>query len=83
MKKQMFQRKKLICKEIFVCGSYNSISEAVAETCSVKKVFLGISQNSQVFSCEFCEISKNIFYYRIPPVAASGIYENQRKLEKK
>ena len=39
--------------------------------CSVKKVFLEISQNSQentcaqvaqVFSCEFCEISKNKFF---------------------
>ena len=27
----------------------------------------------QVFSCEFCEISKNTFSYRTPPVAASGI----------
>ena len=27
---------------------------------------------AQVFSCEFCEISKNTFTYRIPPVAASG-----------
>ena len=26
---------------------------------------------AQVFSCEFCEISKNIFSYRTPPVAAS------------
>ena len=26
---------------------------------------------AQVFSCEFCEISKNTFFYRIPPVAAS------------
>ena len=26
----------------------------------------------QVFSCEFCEISKNTFSYRTPPVAASG-----------
>ena len=62
--------------------------------CSVKKVLLEISQNSQentcarvsilikieiikietlaqVFSCEFCEISKNTFSYRTPPVAAS------------
>ena len=73
-------------------------AEAVARRCSVKKVFLEISQNSQentcardyfliklqakawnfikkesltqVFSC-FCEISKNNFYYRAPPVAAS------------
>ena len=27
---------------------------------------------AQVFSCEFCEISKNTFSYRILPVAASG-----------
>ena len=27
---------------------------------------------AQVFSCEFCEISKNTFFYRIPPVAASA-----------
>ena len=26
---------------------------------------------AQVFSCEFCEISKNTFYYRTPMVAAS------------
>ena len=26
----------------------------------------------QVFSCEFCEISKDAFSYRTPPVAASG-----------
>ena len=26
---------------------------------------------AQVFSCEFCEISKNIFFYRTPLVAAS------------
>ena len=50
-------------------------SEEVSQTCSVQKVFLGISQNSQentcvrvffkketlaqVFCCEFCQISKN------------------------
>ena len=27
---------------------------------------------TQVFSCEFCEISKNTFSYRTPPVAASA-----------
>ena len=64
-------------------------SEAVAQRCSVKKVFLEISKNSQentcascnfikketltqVFSCEFFEISKNSFFYRTPLVAASG-----------
>ena len=28
---------------------------------------------AQVFSCEFCEISKNTFFYRTPPVAASEL----------
>ena len=75
-------------------------SEAVAQKCSVKKVFLEISQNSQennrgqsiffnkvagpacnfikkdaltqVFSCEFWEISKNTVSYRTLLVAASA-----------
>ena len=36
---------------------------------SVKKETL-----TQMFSCEFCEISKNTFYYRTPLLAAS-VYE--------
>ena len=74
------------------------VLEAVVQWCSVKKVFLGIPQNSlentcarvsfliklqasglnfikketlaQVFSCEFCEISKNTFFHRASSVAA-------------
>ena len=52
-----------------------------------KKVFLEISQKAcnfikketlvQVFSCEFCEISKNTFSYRTPPVAASDESTNK------
>ena len=73
--------------------------EAVAQRCSLKKVFVEILQNSQentcarvsffimlrpevcnfiknetlvqVFSCEFCKISKNTPCYREPLVAAS------------
>ena len=72
--------------------------------CSVKKVFLEISQNSQektcarvsfliklqaacnfikketlaqVFSCEFCEISKNNFFYRTPLLAASDGFKSE------
>ena len=73
-------------------SSYSFTWKAVAQRCSVKKVFLEISQNSQgntsarvsflitlhnlaqVFSCEFCETSKNTFPYRTPPVFASVIY---------
>ena len=53
----------------------DALSEAVAQRCSVKMVFLEISYNSQekacnvikketlaqVFSCEFYETSKNTF----------------------
>ena len=49
-----------------------------------KKGFLKISQNSEENTCarvsffnnvsfEFCEISRNTFIYRTPPVAASEI----------
>ena len=64
-------------------------TEAVVQRSSVKKVFLEISQNShektcarvsfltklQLFSCEFCKISKNTFFYKTPRVAAS-VYSN-------
>ena len=100
-------------------GSYFATSlewyadlEAVAQTCSVKKVFLEVSQNSQenacarvsflvklcrpqacnfikketlaqVFSCEFCEISKNTFSYRTPLVAASADPNDAENSERK
>ena len=81
-------------------NSYKQLLEAVVlvQRCSVKKVFLEISQSSQkntcarvsflvklqasglqfiknetlaqVFSYEFCEISKKTFFYRAPLVAA-------------
>ena len=30
---------------------------------------------AQVFSCEFCKISKNTFYYKTPLVAASELLD--------
>ena len=61
-----------------------SLTEATVHRCSVKKVSLETSQNSQgttcvketlaqVFSCGFCEASKNTSLYRIPLAAASGL----------
>ena len=38
-------------------------------------MILRISQNAQESACEFCEISKNTFFYRTPPVATSEIIE--------
>ena len=64
---------------------YFQLTEAVLRRCSVKKVFLNISQSpdacnfikketlTQVFSCEFCEIFRNTFFYRTPLVAASDL----------
>ena len=39
-----------------------------------KGVVKKIETLAQVLSCEFCEISKNTFSYRTPPVAASVDY---------
>ena len=50
--------------------------KAIIQTCSVKKAFLEISQNSQVLSCEFCEFSKNTFFDRTPQVATSRNHWN-------
>ena len=75
--------------------------EVVVHRCSVRRVFLEISKNSQentcarisffnkvaglrpvtllkktqVFSCEFCEISKNTFFHRTHMVAASEVHK--------
>ena len=38
--------------------------------------FIKIEALAKVFSCEFCEIYKNTFYYRTPLVAASGVLIN-------
>ena len=48
-------------------------TEAVAWRCSVKKVILKVFKTetlAQVFSCEFCEIFKNTFFYRATPAAS-------------
>ena len=60
----------------FFFYTYNKV-KAVTWKCSVKKLFSEVSQNSQeetlaqVFSYEFCKISKNAFCYRTPLVTAS------------
>ena len=81
----------LIGKEV-----YFGETEAVVQRCSVKKVLLETSQNSQenicarasflikktlaqVFSCEFCEISENTFFYR---TAFGGCFLRKSSFEK-
>ena len=47
--------------------------------------FIKIETMAQIFSCEFCEIFKNVFSYRTPPVAAAvckrGILQNWRFID--
>ena len=37
---------------------------------------------TQVFSCEYCKISKSNFFNRIPPVAASKLLPNHCFVDK-
>ena len=46
---------------------FNNVAGLRPEACN----FIKIEALVQVFSCEFCEISKDIFSYRTPSVAAS------------
>ena len=41
------------------------------ESLFYKSLFIIKETLAQVFSCEFCEISKNTFFHRTPPVVAS------------
>ena len=67
--------------ELVTLSLKKNVSEAVIQRCSVEKVFLEILQSSQErlwhrrFSCEFCEISKNIFYNRTPQGTASHSFQ--------
>ena len=56
-----FTRKHL-CKSLF----FNKVAGRRPATLLKKETL------TQVFSCEFCEISKNIFSYKTPLVAASA-----------
>ena len=60
---------KYSVKEVFLEISQNSQES----TCARVSFLIKFKKETlaQVFFCEFCEISKNILFYRTPPVAAS------------
>ena len=62
-------------KNVFLETSQNSQENTCARVSFLimLQVFL-VPTLVQVFSCEFCEISKNIFFHRTPLVAASGYF---------
>ena len=55
--------------------SSNKVPSAICR-CSRPATLLEKETLAQVFSCEFCEISKNTFSYWTPPVAASAWWRN-------
>ena len=67
---------KGVLKKVFVEISQNSQENTcVRDSFLIKfiKNFIKKESLAQVFSCEICEVSKNIFFYRTPLVAASVI----------
>ena len=66
-KKVRSSRPDVLCKK---CVLRNFAKFTGKHLC--QRLFFKIEPLTQMFSCEFCEISKNTFSYRTPPVAASG-----------
>ena len=72
-RKEDRDNKRFSCSETSFLKPDSYFSEAVARRCSVKKMFLAISQKAlglelykkeamaQVFSCEFCDILRSPF----------------------
>ena len=90
------QPPELFCKKMFLENSQNlqkNTSGRVSfliklQACRVSFLiklqacnFIKKETLAQVFSYEFCEISKNTFSYRKPPVAASGYIWSDPKLD--
>ena len=72
---------KIILKDIDVAQSLNSFFSSIVTNLKIPEYtdntvpeackFIKKETLVQVFTCEFCEISKNTFSYRTPPVAGS------------
>ena len=68
-------RPEVFCKKRVLRNFAQTSQE---NTCARVSIFIKIEAPAQVFSCEFCEISKNTLSYRTLPVAAS-IYDHTVK----
>ena len=67
--------RKCSVKKVFLEILQNSQENTCTRVSFLVKRRLG----HNVFSCELCEISKNTYSYRTPPVAASVVgYENKK-----
>ena len=65
----------MFCKKVFLEISQSSQENACARVSFLIKLktcnFIKKETLAQVFSCEFCEISKNTFFHKTPLVTAS------------
>ena len=60
-------RPEVLCRKGVLRNSGKFTGKHLCQSLFFNKVAL-----TQVFSCEFCKISKNVFFYKTPPVPASG-----------
>ena len=67
-----------VVRRCSVKKTFLEISQHSQENTCVRVSFpikFKVEHLAQVFSCEFCEIPKNTFSYRTPPVAGSSIHK--------
>ena len=67
--KNASSRPEVFCKK-HVLGNFTKFTGKICTSLFINKV---ADLRPQVFSCEFCEISKNTFSYRTPSVAKCHI----------
>ena len=83
--KSRSSRLEVFCKKVLLAILQNSQEDTCARISFFIKLqddacnFIKKETLAQVFSFEFCKISKNTFSYRTPPVAASGKAVNKSK----
>ena len=67
-------RLEVFCRKVALRNFAKFTGKHLYQSLLFNKV-AGLKTLAQVFSCEFCEISKNTFFYRTPPVVASDLTE--------
>ena len=70
-----FLEKKQVVRGVLQKISQNSQENTSARVYFLKKLIKNFTKKetlAQVFSCEFCAVSKNTFFYRTPLVGASA-----------
>ena len=73
----------MFCKKCVLKSLAKFTGKPVCQSLFFDKVATENKTPAQAFSCEYCKIVKNSFFYRIPPVVAScKIRTKSLKLEK-